>query len=276
MGKFSNTWRIMKASWWILKQDKELLVFPVFSGVAAALILVSFALPIIGAGVLDTIGQREGVSSFVYLVAFLFYFANYFVLIFFNSAIVACAVMRMEGGDPTVAYGLRAAWQRLPQILGWALVTSTVGFILRMIEERVAIAGQIVVALLGMAWTVTSYLVVPIVVVEGKGPIDAYQHSVKLLKRSWGEQIIGNVGFGLIFLLLGIVPVGLFVLVAWTGSGATIATVIVVGAIYLIGLALVQSTLQAIFQAAVYHYAVEGTAPSGFDTELLEGSFRKR
>lgn len=132
MGKFSNTWRIMKASWWILKQDKELLVFPVFSGVAAALILVSFALPIIGAGVLDTIGQREGV------------------------------------------------------------------------------------------------------------------------------------------------PVGLFVLVAWTGSGATIATVIVVGAIYLIGLALVQSTLQAIFQAAVYHYAVEGTAPSGFDTELLEGSFRKR
>ncbi len=127
-----------------------------------------------------------------------------------------------------------------------------------------------------MAWTVTSYLVVPVVVIEGKGPLAAYQDSVRLLKRSWGEQIAGNIGFGLIFVLLGIVPVGLFMLAALSGSGAAVATVLVIGVVYLVGLAIVQSTLQAIFQAAVYYYAVDGAAPGGFDDDLLASSFRRR
>lgn len=277
MGKFSRTWAMMGASWRVLKQDKELLLFPVLSSIAALLVLASFAAPLVfNEGARHYLDSADKQDPLLYGISFLFYFLNYFVIIFFNSALMACVFKRMDGDNPTLGDGLRAAWQRLPQIFGWALLTSSVGFLLRVLEERVPMVGRIVIALLGMAWTVTSYLVVPVVVAEGKGPIAAYKSSVQLLKRSWGEQIIGNVSFGLIFVLLGILPVGLVMLVALTGSGVAIGTAIALSAVYLIALALVQSTLQTIYNAAIYRYAVDGSAPSGFDTDSLSQSFRRK
>ncbi|MGA8261875.1 MAG: DUF6159 family protein [Arenicellales bacterium] len=276
MGRFSRTWRMMGASWAVLKQDKELLVFPVLSTLAMVLVLISFASPLLNGGVRQHLERGDHSGVIVYAGMFLVYLAVYFVMIFFNAAIVACALQRMSGSDPTIGFGLAAAWKRLPQIFGWALVTSTVGLILRAIEERVGVIGQIVVAVLGMTWTVTSFLVVPVLVNEGKGPFDAYSDSVAMLKRSWGEQIIGNVSFGLIFMVLGIVPVGLVILATMSGSQPATDAALVICAAYLIVATLVQSTLQAIYQAAVYRYARNGAAPEGFDAELLAGSFRRR
>src|SRR6185437_8830886 len=121
----------------------------------------------------------------MYAAMFVFYFLDYFVIIFFNSALVACVLKQIDGVQPTLGYGLAVARQRLPQILGWALLTSTVGILLRLLEEKVG--------LLGMAWSVTSFLVVPVLVAEDTGPIESYKRSVEMLRRTWGEQIIGNV-----------------------------------------------------------------------------------
>lgn len=277
MGKFSRTWRMMRASWDVLRQDKEMLVFPVLSAVAVILVLFSFALPLMSEGTwqyLDESGRNNGLIVYGWL--FVFYLASYFVMIFFNAAIVACALERMNGGDPTVMSGLRAAWSRLPQIFGWALMTGTVGFLLRMLEERVGLIGQIVVAILGLTWTVTAYLVVPLLVHEGLGPVDAYKRSVTLLKQSWGEQIIGNVSFALIFMAFGAVPVALIALAGMTGNEYVVGTVAAVAGVAILVLLLVQSTLQAIYQAAVYSYACNGTAPTGFDEQAMAGVFRKR
>lgn len=276
MGKLSRTWGMMRASWWVLKQDKELLLFPVLSTIAAVLVVVSFALPLFGLGLMSNLDQGGEGNPLIYVIAFAFYFVNYFVIIFFNSAIVACAIQRMEGGNPTVGSGLSAAWQRLPQILGWALVTSTVGFILRMIEERVGFVGQIIVAVLGMAWTVTSFLVVPVLVVEGKGALQAYKDSVGMLKRTWGEQLMGNIGFGLVFMLLGLPAAVVVVLSFASGSPTAVMVAVGLSALYLVSLGVVQSTLQAIYQAAVYRYAVDGRAPAGFDEQLMAESFRHK
>jgi hypothetical protein len=267
---------MMGASWTVLKQDKGLLVFPLLSTLALILVVVSFASPLLNGGVRQHLERGDQSGIIVYGGMFLLYVAVYFVMIFFNAAIVACALQRMSGSDPTIRSGLAAAWNRLPQILGWALVTSTVGLILRAIEERVGIIGQIVVALLGMTWTVTAFLVVPVLVNEGRGPFDAYSESVQMLKRSWGEQIIGNVSFTLIFMAVGIVPVGLVILATMTGSQPATDAALVVCVAYMIVAALVQSTLQAIYQAAVYRYARNGSAPEGFAPELLAGSFRRR
>ena len=117
---------------------------------------------------------------------------------------VACAVIRMEGGDPTVSDGLRAAGARLSLIAGWALIQATVGLVLRVIEDRSERLGQIIASLLGMAWTVTSFLVIPILVIEDKGPFAALEESAALLKKTWGEQLIGNFSFGLVFFLLSV------------------------------------------------------------------------
>ncbi len=275
MGKFARTWQLMGASWQLLKQDKKLMLFPLVSAVALACVILLFGVPLYSSGEAQRyVGDPNHPARQMYFALFLFYFISYFVMIFCNSALIACILKQMHGDQPTLGDGWSAAWQRLPQIFGWALLASTVGFVLRLIEERVGFIGRIVVGLLGMAWTVTAFLVVPVLVAEGDGPIDSYKRSVEMLKRTWGEQLIGNVSFGLVFLLLGILPVALVILLSVIISPVTLVVIVPLIVIYLIALALVQSALQTIYQVAIYRYAMDGKAPDGFDSQLIAGSFR--
>ena len=288
MGKFSRTTSLMRASWDVLKQDKELLLFPLLSGICCVLVLASFAGPILAltdwqtAGESVTAGAAQALSdsdgslsmdqAMHVLVLFAFYCCNYFVIIFFNAGLIACAQIRMEGGDPTVKDGLRAAWARLPAIAGWAVLAATVGLVLRMIEERSSLVGKIVAGLLGMAWSITSFLVVPILVIENESPLSALRRSAVMLKKTWGEQLIGNFSFGFIFLLLAL-P-GVFVLVL--GVTANSPPLIVVSVLYFIAISLAQSALQGIFQAALYLYMRDGEAPEGFEVDKLQASIGHR
>jgi Family of unknown function (DUF6159) len=275
MGKFARTWQLMEASWQLLKQDKKLIVFPMISGVALAIVILLFGVPLYSSGEAQRyLSDPNHPARQMYVMLFLFYFISYFVMIYCNSALIACVLKQMAGDQPTLGDGWSAAWQRLPQIFGWALLTSTVGFVLRLIEERVGLIGRIVVGLLGMAWTVTAFLVVPVLVAEGDGPVDAYKRSVEMLKHTWGEQLIGNVSFGLVFLLLGIVPVAIAVMLGAIISPVTLLVIVPLVVIYLITLALVQSALQTIYQVAIYRYATDGKAPDGFDSQLIAESFR--
>lgn len=272
MGKLSNTWSLMDASWQILKKDKEILVFPLISGICCLLVLASFVMPLIASGT-SWLPPGKDALPVDYLVyygrLYLFYFCNYFVIVFFNVAIIACATMRLEGDDPTIADGFGAAISRLPLIAGWALLSATVGLILRLIEDRSAKVGQFVAGLLGAAWTLASFLVVPILVIEQEGPITALKESATLLKKTWGEQIIGNFSFGFVFFLLSLPAAIPFILGAMSGSREGMIAGVSVAFIYLILLALIQSTLQAIFQAALYLYARDGEVPPGFQAESL-------
>ncbi len=277
MGRISHTWRLMGASWGILKQDKELLLFPVFSAACEFLVLASFAVPMFVAGVFETPEGAEPAQQILYAVlAFLFYFCNYFVIVFFNAGIVACACKRMAGGDPTVGDGLRAAFNRLPLIAGWALVAATVGMVLRMIEERSNTIGRIVAGLLGMAWSLVSFFVVPILVIERIGPIDAVKESSRLLQRTWGEQFIGHFSFGMLFGLLSLPLILLIFLGIFSQSAPILIACISLAVVGLVLLAITQSTLQTIFQAALYLYARDGIVPGGFDQDLLQGAVAPR
>jgi len=271
MGKIRFTFSMMGASWDVLKKDKELLVFPIFSGICCLLVIASFALPMWMTGA----WQRPAPDApplqhaAYYAILFLFYFCNYFVIIFFNSAIVACAIVRMRGGNPTISTGINASLSRLPQIVGWALVSATVGVILRIIEDRSKRAGQIIAGILGMAWTILTFFVVPIIVVERKGPIEAFKESAILLKKTWGERLIAHFGFGLIFFLLAILAIIPFILGVMAPGIVLKVLLIGIAGLYLILIGLVQATLQTIFQAAVYLYARDGKAPQGFDRNAL-------
>jgi hypothetical protein len=274
--KLSYTWSLMGESWGVLKRDKELLLFPVLSLIGCLLVVASFAIPLYRSDFLAPPGADAPTARHVayYGMLFLFYVCNYFVVIFFNAGIVACAVRRMEGGDPTVGYGLRAAAERLPQVMGWALLSATVGLVLRALEDRSKLVGQIVAGLLGTAWSVMTFLVVPVLVVEKKGPFEAAAESTRLLKHTWGEQIIGGVGFGLLFMFLAIPGVALIFAGAALRGGMLVLAV--AGVAYLVILSLVHSALSVIFQSAVYLYARDGQAPGGFSTGLLSGAMRRR
>jgi hypothetical protein len=202
------------------------------------------------------------------------------VIFFFNTALVGAAMIRLEGGDPTVADGLRIARSKIGAILGYAALAATVGLVLKALGRRAGGLGRIIINLIGMAWTFATFLVVPILVSRDVGPIDALKESVELLKRTWGENLAGNVGIGLAFGLLTfamvLVGVALVAGAAYVG-GPTLALVAVALAIVAIALvAVVQAALAGIYSAAVYRYAMDGQAPAGFAGAELQSAFRAK
>lgn len=278
MGKFSRSWRLMKASWEILKKDKEIMLLPVISGVTLVVVLISFAVPLFFAGDASLFRrmQAEGDTVLQFAFGVFFYFITYLIILFFNAAIVACASIRMRGGDPTVTDGLQVAWARLPLIAGWALLAATVGMLLRLVEERFELAGRLVAGLLGMAWSITSFLVIPVLVIERRNPIDAFKDSAALLRQTWGEQIITTFSFGLIFFVLMLPAIVLIVLALSTGAGTAMAAMIAAAVVYMLALAAIQSALQGIFQAALYEFARSGAVPEGFEHDLLSGAVARK
>lgn len=271
--KISTTWSLMGDSWDVLKQDKELLLFPLFSGISCLFVMACFAIPLFATNNFRPPTADASILSHVsyYLSLFAFYLCNYFVIIFFNAAIIACVRIRVSGDNPTVADGLRAAFGQIHAILGWAFIAATVGVILRMIEDRSRWVGALVASLLGLAWTLVSFLVVPVLVIEGIGPVDALKRSTTLLRQTWGEQIIGNFSFGIIFFLLSLPLVALFVVAVMIGGPLGVALIVVAVAAGIL-LALAQSVLATVFQAALYLYVRDGRAPAGFSDQAMHNA----
>jgi hypothetical protein len=254
------------------------MVFPLLSGLACILVLASFALPLWSAGGLDFLNDEGQVPTnpLVYVVLFAFYFVNYLVIVFFNAALISCAMIRFHGGDPTLGDGFRSACARLPQIVGWALVSATVGVILKIVESQSEKFGAIVAGLLGMAWGVMTYFVVPVLVVEQVGPIEAVKRSTGILRKTWGEALTANITIGpIVFVayLLAMLPA-----VAGFALGTTVTMILGVGltALLWIVIALAAAALQAIVLAALYLYASEGKAAAEFDEQALSGAFRRK
>jgi hypothetical protein len=278
--RISNSWELVKASFAVLRADKELLIFPVVAFLASLVVMATFAVPMLLAGFFDSVlsGDANGVLSVI--IGFLFYLVMYFVTIFFNSALAGAAAIRLDGGDPTLADGFRIAGQHIGHILGYAAIAATVGMILRAISERGGIVGRIVSSILGFAWGVVPFLVVPILGVVGIGPVDAGKGSAALLRRTWGEQLVGNFGIGAIFglLFLGVIVVGipLIILAASAESVALVLLVVALMILAFIVLGLLSSTLSAIYSVAVYRYAVDGNAGEFFPSDLVQGAFRTR
>ncbi|WP_116812382.1 DUF6159 family protein [Steroidobacter cummioxidans] len=277
--RFSRSWQLVKASGTVLRQDKELLLFPLFSAIATLLVAVSFIVPLMFTGAFQEFAD-ETASAGSLVVLFLFYLVQYFVIFFFNSALVGAAMIRLDGGNPTVADGLRIASSRIVQILGYAAIAATVGLILRLIEERAGFIGRWIAGLLGVAFTVATFLAVPILVSRNVGPVDAVKDSATLLKKTWGENVIGNAGMGLVFFLFYICVVGIGLLfvfaVAQTGSGPLIVAFTVLVALAVVAVALVHTALQGVYSAALYRYATEGNVGEAFSGTLLSDAFKPK
>jgi hypothetical protein len=273
--KFSRSWALAKASASVLKSDKELLLFPVISTLAMLVVIATFAVPIF---TLNLFAGEEP-DPLLFVLGFLFYVSQYFVIFFFNTALVGAAMIRLEGGDPTVKDGLNIAMSKIGPILGYAAIAATVGMILNALKERAGFLGDMVINLVGAAWTVATAMVVPVLVAQNVGPVDAIKESVLLLKKTWGENILGNAGIGLAFglVIAGTFVVGLILAIAlsavspWLGAGVGVLTVIAV-----LMLAVVQAALSGIYAAALYRFAVDGAAPPGFEGGALQLAFRAK
>ena len=281
--RFSRSWELIKASGAVLRQDKELLLFPLFSGLATVLVVASFAVPLIVTGTFEAAIERmnpEQSQAPLMIAGFVFYLIQYFIIFFFNTALVGAAMIRLDGGDPTVRDGLRIAGSRVVQILGYAAIAATVGLILRMLEERLGLIGRWIVGLLGIAFSVATFLTVPVLVSRDIGPVDAVKESATLLKKTWGENIIGNAGMGLVFGLVffGVFGIAMLLMFGALQTDNTTLAGIVLATLFLvsIGLVLVQAALQGVYSAALYRYATDGNVGESFSSALLGEAFRPK
>jgi len=222
-------------------------------------------------------GQSDSV---MFVLLFLYYLCNFFVVVFFNAALVDFVVTRLRGGEPTVGGSLRAAVACLPKIAAWSLISATVGVVLQWLSERAGFIARIAISLVGVAWALLTYFVIPFIVIDRRGALDAIGDSKELLRKTWGQQVISGVGFGLVGFLL-VLP-GIAVLIASifgvlmaNGAGWEFWGLLAVAAVlYFVALGVVLSTLKAIFGAALYLFATSGETPNGFLADDLRGAIK--
>jgi Family of unknown function (DUF6159) len=280
--KISRSWTLAGECWDILKEDPALLIFPLLSSLAILLLLASFAVPVWAAYHPLQAALADGSTTHTarllsYAGTYMFYVVCYSIVMFFNTALISVALKRLDGEPASVREGLQTALSNLPAILGYALIAATVGTILRAIEQRVGIIGRIVTAIIGAGWTLATAMTLPVLVVENVGPVEAISRSLDLLRRNWGENLIGNGGIGIA--VIAIPLCGLAVLFMIFAISTKALGTIVLAAIGLlvtvIGLSLVSATLHAIYTAALYRFAT-GNKDGGIGQELLAGAFRHK
>jgi hypothetical protein len=265
MGRIGRSFQLVGQSYRILMQDKELMILPLISGVIIAGVVVSFAF---GFGLDASRLERHGPD--VYLPFFLMYVAMYAIGIFFQAAVVAGATERMRGGDPTVGSALAAAGRRAVPILMWAVVAGTVGMVIRAIHDRVGFVGRIIASLIGAAWSLATFFVVPVLVLEERSIGESFTRSVSVFKQTWGETVVGGTSLGVAAMCAWVTLVAIVGLLAYVGTGMIALVVFGAGAVFLL---IFFSALEGVYVASLYRYATEGRASSGFDSNLLEQAF---
>jgi Family of unknown function (DUF6159) len=281
ISRFARSLLLVKASWNVLCSDGELLVLPLLSVIATIGVAGVFVGLAFQAGAFEAL--RQGVQELglsFYAGLFVFYVVQYFIVIFFNTALVGAAIERLEGGDPTLGSALALARSRVGAILGYAVISATVGVLLRMLAERLGIIGRIVEGVIGLAWTATTFLVVPVLAAEGVGPGEAIRKSAALLRKTWGENLIGNAGISFalsaLTFVVAIVGVGGGVALYDRGLRMLAIPLFSVAIAVILVVALVGAALTGIYSAAVYRYAVSGEPPQGFDRKLIEAAFKRK
>ncbi len=275
----ARSWKLVQESARILGQDRELVLFPMLSTLALAAALLTFVLPLQFFGFFAKVfSGGAGAFPLGWVALFLFYFVDAAIVIFFNSALAAAVMIRLRGGDPTLSAGLAIAWSKRGAIFGYAAIAATVGLLLRAVRQRGGIAGRLLAGIGGLGWAVATYLVVPVLVIEGKSPFDAVSRSAHLLRQTWGQQLAGGIGFGIIktlaFLPLLLVSAPLVVLAVLSGSTPLIVLAAAVVILVWVSAFVVLTTLESIYRTALYHYAANGAAPGGLDAALMRQAFQ--
>ena len=288
---------VVAESWSVLQRDKEILWFPVLSGAANIVLMVIaglafFILVLNGdTSILASINAGNDAQVDAYFanaeaqtglvpwtIGLLYYVASFFVVNFFQAGVMLIASARFRGENLNLADGMSGAFRRIGKIFAWSLISATVGVILNQIFERSQILGKIVATLLGAAWTILTFFSLPSLVLGNTSIPGSFSESASIIRKTWGETVIVNVGVSLFFALLMLVGVVVFFGFLIFFVDYTLVPVLLVAALvlYLIGLMVVASALSSIFKTALYEYAKTGQVPSGFSPELIKSAISRR
>lgn len=275
-----HTFELMKTSWRVLMQDRELMLFPILSGLTVILVAAVFAGLAYSAGTLDRLsaareaGSQASFTAADAVIGVALAFLVTAVTVFFNSALIAAALERLGGGDPTVRSGLRAASGNIPAVLVWAAISATVGLLLQLARGQAregagAMLMRIAIAMVGGIWAYMTFFVIPVMVAERLGAVAAIKRSSALFRQTWGQQAGASFGFGLIYIgaVLVTAAVAIPLMTVYPLLG-----IIAGAAVFAVTFGTV-AAMEGIFKAALYRFA-SGEHSTAFDDATLRSAYR--
>lgn len=271
--RLSNGWKISMSSFKVLKENKQLIVFPILSSLSLIVIMGSFIVIFISSTSdwqLNLFNDKT--SPFYYLTLFAFYFVNYFIMVFFNMALIHCTRLYFQGEEVTVRKGLQFSLSRIGVIFSWALFAGIVGTILRAIQENSGLLGKIITGFIGFVWAIATFFVVPVIAYENVGPLQAVKRSSQLMKQKWGESLGATFSFSIINIIAFVLAAFLAII---TNSLFGEMAAIVVAMIVMFIAWIILSSAQTIFVSAVYHN-IKGDPSEHFSQQMIDDLFTKK
>lgn len=261
----------------VIRENANLLIFPVLSTAALIVVCLTFMggfLALFGLGVnFESFLESTFVNSEIgiYMALFAFYLICYFVIVFFNVALVHCARRILNGEEATVRDGLSFSGRRLGTIFSWSVLSATVGVVLQIIEDRLGWIGSIVASIIGVVWSIATFFAIPVIAYEDLGPIEAVKRSANIMKEKWGEAIGANFSFS-VFFILGYLVIALGGVLLFN-IHPVLAVVSIVLSILLLHTAV--SAAKMVFLAATYQHVKEEPIEY-FDSDILDSAFRPK
>jgi hypothetical protein len=270
MSRIKRGWGLTKKSWALLNGHRELIRFPLYGAFATVPLAILFFGP--GLYLLD----KDSLAGAIPLLVIGVYVLSV-VGFYFSVGLAAAANMIFNGEQATVADGLAVSRANFSQICGWAAISTAISVLMGVLENQGGIAGNIAARLVGMAWSLITFLAVPVIAIEGTGPLETLKRSASIFKDKWGQQISGNIAIGAAVFLIGVLPAVLLIVAGvalWSSASFLGALLVVVGALVLAIAMLISRALSGVFGVALYRYALDGQAVGGFTSAELESAVK--
>jgi hypothetical protein len=270
MSRIKRGWGLTKKSWTLLNTHRELIRFPLYGAFATVPLAILFFGP--GLYLLD----KDSLAGAIPLLVIGVYVLSV-VGFYFSVGLAAAANMIFNGEQATIADGLAVARANFSQICGWAALSTAISVLMGVLENQGGIAGNIAARLVGMAWSLVTFLAVPVIAIEGTGPLETLKRSASIFRQRWGQQITGNIAIGAAVFLIGVLPAVLLIVAGvalWSSASFLGALLVVIGALVLAIAMLVSRALSGVFGVALYRYALDGKAVGGFTQDELESAVR--
>ncbi len=259
MNRIRAGWTLTRTSWSVLRSDRSLAVFPVLAGIATILLAAAFGLPAV-------LLYEDDMSVPAVILGAIGIYVVTFASVFFNVALAGAAAQVLDGRDATVASGVAVARARLGAVSGWAAMVASVNIVIRALQERTGPLGDLLLGGIAVAWGLVTFLAVPVIALEGTGPIETLKRSASIFRERWGEQVTGQVSIGAVVSLAAIIPAAILVAIGAAAGGVVLGVAIALAVVLVLIAVVVGTALSQIFAVALYRFAV-GRGATGVFTE---------
>jgi hypothetical protein len=301
MNRIERSWHLFKSSLMVIIRNKQLLIFPIVTSIATVIIWLFFFAPAalyptghsylsgehwqtLGAKYFRSTGsgnhEHFSLSPIAAAYCALIYFVSMFVATFFNVAFYNEILAALNGEAVSLSRGLKFACTRWQAILLWTIFAGMIGLIIKAIEERLDIVGKIIVRLIGVAWSIASVFVIPVIVrdTETNNPIEMLKKSAGTVTRMWGEGLIGYVGIGAvnaIVMIFSVVLIGISVAVCTAIQNFWLLALVLVGwFISMVIWSYLMNVAGLVYKGALYLYAAEGIVSEPYDQQMLDSAWK--